>query len=95
MTDETVERLIVMGGTAEPGVFQIEVLQDNPLKGSILLVFEKPRTDFDYPCGCAKVWEATHKARNLVNEQRRLHGLAVDNAPGSLVCCACTARRLD
>ncbi len=90
MIDETKERLIVMGGTTEPGVFQVEVTCDgSPLTGSILLARVNHSTNTECLDKRAHPFSWEFVDQHAINELKN----RIPDLPWGI--CPCHARRID
>lgn len=91
MLDETKERLIVMGGVMEDGVFQVEIVSariNHKFIGSILTVTPVKSTMM-HGCNCAHAWTLTPESKAAV--EAHLGPLSDKWA----AVCACDAVRID
>lgn len=98
MIDETRERLIVMGGTTEPGVFQVELTAHpiHALNGSIFLAAEiagqRISMTASIACPCKTIWEYTAMGQA---EMTRYRGHGPPLGTSIWACCPCIARLID
>lgn len=95
MLDETKPRLIVMGGTTEPGVIQIEIMgakKSKCVQGSIVHASEVPFSFATraHGCRCKTAFRFTDETIKLIgkHEPKVLNG-------ANWGLCHCAAKRLD